>query len=113
MTAQLMARRESAPASVPVSSTIAPAPAAPTVSASPQISVSENGYVHGIDGLLGQVATALMRSAKSELLPAVRRDQALQQAVGRAIGRELAKPLWVIAGATVVYVGYKMLRASR
>jgi hypothetical protein len=69
-----------------------PVPAAPPAS---PVSIGPNGYISNIDGMLSQVSGALMREAKVHLLPELQQDKALQETVGRAIGREIAKPLWI------------------
>lgn len=61
---------------------------------SAQVRIGEQGYIHGIDGMLQQVARAFM----GEAMPHVTADREMQARVGRAIGQEVAKPLWVLAG---------------
>lgn len=82
-----------------------PPKAAPAVSApAPRIGVAPDGRVTGIDGMLDQVAAALMRQAQpiieSRILPALQRDKELQKTVGESIGEGTAKQLrpWVILG---------------
>ena len=72
---------------------------------SAQIRVGERGYIHGVDGMLDQVAGALMRNAGPmlvrDVLPAVREDRALQARVGAAVGQEVARQVqpWLAIGA--------------
>lgn len=94
----------------------APAPTfhgglAPAGQASPEAAVGPDGHVYGIDGMLDQVAGALARQARTELLPAIQADRELQETIGRAAGREVAKPLWILAGLAAVYVGYRLCNA--
>lgn len=89
-------------------------PATPAPAPTPPIQVAENGYVYGIDGMLDQICGALARQGKHEWLPVLQRDKDLQATVGASIGRELAKPLWVIAFLIAGYAGYKIwTRSSR
>jgi hypothetical protein len=74
------------------------------------IVVRADGSIAGIDGMLDQIGGALARQFRTELWPVIRADQALQQHVGRAVGRELAKPLWVLAGVVGLYVGWKVYK---
>lgn len=61
---------------------------------SARVRIGEHGYIHGIDGMLSQVARAFV----GEAMPHVTADRDMQARVGRAIGQEVAKPLWVLAG---------------
>jgi hypothetical protein len=79
-------------------------PATPTV--------AENGYIYGIDGMLDQICGALARQGRSEWLPVLQRDTDLQARVGAGIGRELAKPLWILTFVAIGYVGYKIWRGQ-
>lgn len=89
------------------SATVTPATtSSATPAASSNISVGANGYIHGIDGMLDQISGALLRQAKTEILPTLQNDRELQMTVGRAAGKAMAKPLWVIAGVAAVYVGW-------
>lgn len=87
--------------SVPLPVSIHSRSPAPSVPESARIYVGERGYIHGIDGMLSQVAGALVGQA----MPHVSADHEMQARVGRAIGQEIAKPLWTIAavgGAAVL-----------
>lgn len=86
------------------SPTMAPAPA-PTSAPAP-VTVGADGRISGIDGMLDQISGALLRQAKTEILPTLQNDRELQTTVGRAIGKSLANPLWVMAGVAAVYVGW-------
>jgi len=83
---------------------LAPEPR-PAVPESARIRVGENGYIHGVDGMLDQVGSALMKHAGPmivrDVLPAVRADPALQTRVGQAVGEAAASELapWVALGA--------------
>lgn len=93
----------------------ATAPLAPPAAATPpsaEIRVGADGYVHGIDGMLDQIASALMRQARTEILPTLQRDRTLQATIGAAAGRELARPLWALAGIAAAYVGWQFWRAA-
>jgi len=79
----------------------------------PAITVLPNGAISGIQGMLDQIAGALVRQARVELLPVLQADQNLQRTIGSAIGEKIAKPLWVIAGTVVLYAGWKVYRKSR
>ena len=65
-----------------------------TIPDSARVRIGEQGYIHGIDGMLQQVASAFV----GEVMPHVSSDRQMQAAVGRAIGQEIARPLWVLAG---------------
>ena len=79
-------------------------PAAPAVPASAEIRVGENGRIHGVDGMLDQIAGALVKHARpvlvQDLLPAVQRDARMQDRVGAAIGQSMAAELrpWLVVG---------------
>lgn len=79
---------------------------------SARVRIGEQGYIHGIDGMLQQVARAFM----GEAMPHVTADSEMQARVGRAIGQEVAKPLWVLAGvaaaAGVIYLVSKAAEQS-
>lgn len=74
------------------------------------IVVRSDGSIAGIDGMLDQIGGALVRQFRTELWPVVRADTQLQQTVGSAAGRELAKPLWALAIIAGVYVGWKIYK---
>lgn len=93
---------------IPLSTTpfATPAPVPPpTTPTSPEIRVDGNGQVQGIDGMLDQVARALMRNAgpvfRQDVLPALQEDTRMQTRIGQAVGSEIAnrwRP-WIIIGA--------------
>lgn len=93
---------------------MADATAPQTTPSVPQPLVAENGYIYGIDGMLDQICGAIARQGKAEWLPVLQQDKALQTTIGAGIGRELAKPLWVLVFLFAGYIGYKLLvpRAS-
>lgn len=102
---------QAAASSAPAQTTdAAPVPAAPP---SQDIRVGPDGRIYGIDGMLDQIAQALMRNARTEILPAIQQDPRLQATVGAAVGRQLAKPLWVMAGVAAVWAGYAIYRSER
>ena len=74
------------------------------------IRVGKDGRIHGVDGMLDQIAQALTRHAgpmlARDVLPIVQRDAALQARVGQAAGVAMAATLkpWVIAGASALAV---------
>ena len=74
------------------------------------IRVGKDGRIHGVDGMLDQIAQALTRHAgpmlARDVLPIVQRDAALQTRVGQAAGVAMAATLkpWVIAGASALAV---------
>lgn len=74
---------------------------APGANADP-IRLGDNGRVHGIDGMLDQVSSALARQA----VPMLSRDAALQQNVGDAIGKAFAEEAtpWIAVGASALAV---------
>lgn len=76
---------------------------------SAKVYIGEQGYIHGIDGMLQQVARAFV----GEAMPHVQGDREMQARVGRAIGQEVAKPLWVLAGvAAAAGLIYLVSKAS-
>ena len=80
------------------------APLAPAPPPAQDIRIGENGYVHGVEGMLDQVARAFMKNAgpmlRAEVLPVLQQDQAMQTRVGQAVGAEIAQRWrpWLIAG---------------
>ena len=77
-------------------------PAAPVTE--DDIRVGPGGRIHGVDGMLDQIAQALTRHAgpmfARDVLPIVQRDEALHTRVGQAAGVAMADNLrpWIIAG---------------
>ena len=90
----------------------------PAVPRSAEIRVGDDGRVHGVDGMLDQIAGALMKHAgpmiTRDVLPAVRQDPALQtrvgQAVGQAVGQEVRPYLLVGAGALAIIAALQLAR---
>ena len=86
------------------------APLAPLAAPADDIRVGKDGRIHGVDGMLDQIAQALTRHAgpmlARDVLPIVQRDAALQTRVGQAAGVAMASTLkpWVIAGASALAV---------
>ena len=86
----------------PSTATPPPRPGSPPPSS--EIRVGENGYIHGVDGMLDQIASALTRHAgpmlRREVLPVLQRDETLQTRVGEAAGAAMAQKLlpWIIVG---------------
>jgi len=68
------------------------------------IRVGPNGRVEGVDGMLDQIAGALVKHARpvllEDVLPAVRSDVQMQQRVGAAIGKTISDELrpWIVLG---------------
>ena len=85
---------------------VAPPPAPPSA----EIRVGENGYIHGVDGMLDQIAGALSRHAGPmlvrDVLPAVRDDHELQTRVGTAVGQRIADTMtpYLFVGTTALVV---------
>lgn len=83
--------------------------------------MGENGRIHGVDGMLDQIAAALMRHAgpavRRDVLPAIREDRELQARVGSVVGDAIAKELrpylLIGAGALVVIAGVQLGLAHR
>ena len=75
---------------------------------SAQIRVGENGYIHGVDGMLDQIGGALMKHAGPmivrDVLPAVQQDKQLQVTIGAAMGQSIAEQLqpWIIVGVGAI-----------
>lgn len=100
---------------------LSPAGQAAPLSVAPQITVDSTGKIHGVDGMLDQIAEALARQARpllqQDVLPALRSDRALQREVGNAIGRsaarELEGPMWLAAGALAVIAVLALVRAGK
>lgn len=74
-------------------------PAAPPPVAQP--ATNADGSIPGIDGVLSQVASALVRQAAPIIMPALQNDRAMQATVGNAAGTAIARAWtpWVILGA--------------
>ncbi len=90
---------------------IVPGPTAPpSLPASAEIRVGDRGYIHGIDGMLDQVAGALSRHAGPmivrDVLPAVQKDHGMQMRIGTAVGQAVANEMqpWIILGAGALTV---------
>ena len=85
-----------------------PPPAAPAPPA--DIRVGDNGYIHGVDGMLDQIASALTRHAvpalREQILPVIQADQTMQARVGQAAGSAMAQRLlpWIVVGVSAVGV---------
>lgn len=94
--------------------TTATDPAATT----PHIAFAPDGSITGVDGLLNQIAGALARQAvpliRTELLPALEQNTAIQDRIGAAAGREAVRELkpylWTVTGAVVLAVGVYLYR---
>lgn len=91
----------------PLEQTLPPPSPAPPAS---DIRVGANGYVHGVDGMLDQIASALARHAGPmlvrDVLPTVQSDTAMQARIGQAAGTAIAdrwRP-WIILGASALGV---------
>ena len=92
----------------------------PTIPSS-DIRVGENGYIHGVDGMLDQIASALTRHAgpmlRRDVLPALQADTSMQTRVGQAAGAAMAQRLlpWIVAGvgALGIVAAVEILRYRR
>lgn len=77
---------------------------------SSQIRVGENGYIHGVDGMLDQIGGALMKHAGPmivrDVLPAFQQDKQLQVTIGAAMGRSIAEELqpWIVVGVGAISI---------
>jgi hypothetical protein len=77
---------------------------------SARIRVGENGRIHGVDGMLDQIAGALVKHVRpvlaSDVIPVLQHDHAMQTRVGAAIGASVAEQLkpWFILGAGALAV---------
>jgi len=96
----------------------APTAATPaTTAAAPPVAVAPDGRITGIDGMLDQVAAALVGQARTQLLPTFQQDTALQHRIGEAIGRGFARQaapaLWLAAGALAVVAVVAVVNATR
>ena len=79
-----------------------------TAPPSAKIRVGENGYVHGIDAMLHQIAGAFVKEA----MPTLQRDKAMQVTIGQAAGAQIAQPVWWLAIIAAIVGGVYILRAS-
>jgi hypothetical protein len=74
---------------------------------SPGIQLRADGSITGIDALLDQISGSLGRQIvpmlREQIVPILQNDRELQTAIGRAAGREIAKPLWGLALIGVIY----------
>jgi hypothetical protein len=97
--------------------TATPPPTTATAPAAPPIAVAPDGRITGIDGMLDQIAAAVVGQARVQLLPALQQDKALQDRLGEAIGRgaarEAAPALWIAAGALAVLAVAAVAVATR
>lgn len=118
------AGRPAAPLPYPLAATPAPAPPPaplPAQAPSAEIRVGPNGYIHGVDGMLDQIAAALSRHAGPmivrDVLPAVRADRQLQARVGAVVGQAIAQTLQpyllVGAGALAILAAIQLGRWHR
>lgn len=88
---------------------------------SAEIRVGDNGYIHGVDGMLDQIASALTRHAGPmlvrDVLPVVRQDHELQARVGGIVGDRIAKELQpyllIGAGALAIIAAIQLARWHR
>jgi hypothetical protein len=80
----------------------------------PEIELRSDGSIPGIDGLLDQVSHALGRRiipmVREQIVPVLQQDRDLQMNIGKAIGRQLALPLWVLVGGAAVYAAVRIHR---
>jgi hypothetical protein len=90
------------------------APATPGSAASPDVYVDASGHVHGVDGVLNQIAAAVVAQAtpvvRDQLMPILQNDRQLQATVGAAAGQAMAGPLWVVAAVAAGYAGWSVYR---
>ncbi len=76
---------------------------------SAQIRVGENGYVHGIDGMLHQIAGAFVKEA----MPTLQRDKAMQITIGQAAGSKIAEPVWWLAIIAAIVGGVYIYNSNK
>lgn len=78
----------------------------------PDIQLRSDGSIDGIDGLLDQISASLGRRIipmlRQEILPILQNDRDLQATLGRAIGRQIALPLWALLAVGAVYAALQM-----
>jgi hypothetical protein len=86
-------------------------PAVPN--ADPPIYVRPDGSISGIEGMLDQITNSLVRQIRVELLPVLQADKHLQTTLGRGIGSEVAKPIWVLVSIAGAYAVWKVYRRTR
>lgn len=99
-------------------------PEAPNVSPLPdsaKIRVGEDGRIHGVDGMLDQIAGALAKHAGPmlvrDVIPVLKSDTVLQRNLATQVGKAAANELrpWMILGAvfSAVLVGVHLYRLHR
>lgn len=81
------------------------------------IALRDNGSISGIDGMLNQVAGAVTRQVREQILPVVQNDRDMQRnlarGLGEGIGDKLSPAAMVAATALLVLAGcyaYKTLK---
>jgi hypothetical protein len=79
----------------------------------PPIYVRPDGSISGIEGMLDQITSSLVRQVRVELLPVLQADKNLQATLGQGIGSEVAKPIWVLVGIAGAYAVWKVYRRTR
>jgi len=84
-------------------------PSAYGAPASSNIRVGENGYVHGIDGMLHQIAGAFVKEA----MPTLQRDKAMQITIGQAAGSQIAQPVWWLAIIAAIVGGVYIYNSNK
>lgn len=89
---------------------VAPAPDCASGFCAPDAAAPDGGRVPGIDGVLDQIAGAMMRQARTELVPALRDDAVFIERIGTAIGREVAKPTWLIVAFSAAGLAWQISR---
>ena len=100
---------------------VRPAGQAKSPATVPTASAPTNGRVAGIDGVLDQIAAAVMRQAqplvKDTVLPAIKNDPELQknlgQGIGRGLGQQISAPIWIVAGALGILAVVAVVHAAR
>lgn len=72
------------------------------------IALRSNGSISGIDGMLDQVAGAVTKQVRAQILPVVQQDRELQRNLARGLGEGLGdklSPAAMVAAAGLLLIG--------
>ena len=61
------------------------------------LGMGPDGRIAGLNGIMDQIAAAVVRQLRVQLLPSIVNDKELQRTVGEAAGIALADRLWPFA----------------